>query len=52
LSEIFYSRFLATEVEEIVYGVFNWEHTEEGKEFWIDFLGNFKSKGEKHERMD
>jgi hypothetical protein len=49
LSEIFSSRFFATEVEEIVYAAFFWEHTEEGEEFWIDFLDNFTSRGEKYE---
>jgi hypothetical protein len=47
LSQILLSRFFATEVEEIVYAAFYWKHTEEGEEFWIDFLDNFTSKGEK-----
>jgi hypothetical protein len=47
LSEILVSRLFDDEVEEIVYGAIYWEKSEEGSQFWVDFLDSITSKGEK-----
>lgn len=34
-----------TEVEDIIHSAFDWEHSPEGSQFWIDFLVDFENKG-------